>query len=131
MNWINYFEKYSSDRMLLASIEAEIGRLEHYGKESNRLDSLRSAASSLKSSVLSAEAFLDDYVTCASCPKEAGRRAQERLYLKLRYRQGLTMEATAEAMDVSRDTAYRIRRRIIGRGDIFSADPHSTPAARS
>ncbi len=121
MNWITYFEKYNTDRMLLASVENEINRLEHYGKESERLNLLRIAADELRASVNSVDCFLDDYLNDSDCPKEAEKRAQEQLYLKLRYRQNLTMEATAEAMEISRDTAYRIRRRIIDRGDVFGS----------
>lgn len=53
-------------------------------------------------------------------PKERGYRtsrdrfklADEQLYLDCRYLQDMTIEETADAMAVSRDTAYRIRRRI-------------------
>ena len=53
-------------------------------------------------------------------PQERGFRssrdrfklADEQLYLDCRYLQDMTIEETADAMAVSRDTAYRIRRRI-------------------
>lgn len=121
LNWITYFEKYSSDRKLLASIENEIARLEHYGKENDRLPLLRESARELSTSVMNVERFLKDYVEHAESPRDAGKRAQEELFLKLRYDQDLSIEATAEAMGVSRDTAYRIRRRIIDHGSIFSS----------
>jgi len=38
---------------------------------------------------------------------------EEQLFLESRYIAGMTMEKTAEAMHVSRDTAYRIRRRLV------------------
>lgn len=40
------------------------------------------------------------------------RLADEQMYLDCRYLQGMTIEETADAMAISRDTAYRIRRRI-------------------
>jgi hypothetical protein len=38
--------------------------------------------------------------------------AYERMFLKYRYIYGYTAEKTAEVMNVSRDTVYRIKRRI-------------------
>lgn len=121
MNWIAYFEKYNSDCKLLQTIEGEILRLEQDGRRSPLLDRLRIHAASLKADVVKVDDFLDEYVACAESPRDASRRAQEHLFLCLRYQQDMTMEETAEAMCVSRDTAYRIRRRIIKRGDLFTA----------
>lgn len=121
MNWITYFEKYSSDRKLLFAIEEEIAKLEHFGKESGRLMLLRATAKDLRSSINEVERFLDNYVSCAKDPREAGKRAQEQLFIALRYRQDLSIEATAEAMGISRDTAYRVRRRIADHGDIWGS----------
>ncbi len=121
MNWISYFEKYNSDRKLLEAINLEIDRIEHSALGTGRLPQLRSAAQSLQQSILQVDSLLDNYVAAASTPKDAAKRAQEHLYLCLRYQQELTMEATAEAMDISRDTVYRIRRRILARGDIFDS----------
>lgn len=121
MNWISYFEKYNSDRKLLEAINLEIDRIEHSAAGTERLPKLRGAAQSLQQSTLRAEDLLEGYIAAASGPRDAAKRAQEQLYLCLRYQQELTMEATAEAMDISRDTAYRIRRRILDRGDIFDS----------
>ncbi len=120
MNWLTYFEKYSSDRKLLCAVEEEIAKLERFGKESGRLMLLRATADDLRSSINDVEHFLDNYVSSASDPREAGKRAQEMLFISLRYRQDMSIEATAEAMGVSRDTAYRVRRRIADHGDLFS-----------
>ena len=119
MNWISYFEKYNSDRKLLDTINLEIDRIEHSALGTDRLPKLRDAAQSLERSILRVEDLLDGYVAAATTPKEAAKRAQERLYLCLRYQQELSMEATAEAMDISRDTVYRVR--ILARGDIFDS----------
>ncbi len=121
MNWISYFEKYNSDRKLLDAIDLEIHRIEHSTVGTEKLPKLRSTAETLRASILKVDDMLEHYVAAASTPKEASKRAQEQLYLCLRYQQEMTMEQTAEAMDVSRDTAYRIRRRILSRGDIFES----------
>lgn len=121
MNWICYFEKYNSDRKLLDAIELEIFRLERQGNDQERLHKLRQSAETLQAGILRVEELLDGYVAAAKTPKEAALRAQEQLFLCLRYQQEMTMEQTAEAMDVSRDTAYRIRKRILARGDIFTS----------
>lgn len=121
MNWLTYFEKYSSDRKLLCAVEEEITKLERFGKESGRLMLLRATADDLRSSINDVERFLDNYVSSANDPREAGKRAQEKLFISLRYRQDMSIEATAEAMGVSRDTAYRVRRRIADHGDLFGS----------
>ncbi|MGM9636988.1 MAG: sigma factor-like helix-turn-helix DNA-binding protein [Eubacteriales bacterium] len=121
MNWICYFEKYKSDRKLLDAIELEIFRLERQGNDRERLRKLRQTSETLRAGILRVEELLEGYVAAAKTPKEASLRAQEQLFLCLRYQQDMTMEQTAEAMDVSRDTAYRIRKRIVARGDIFSS----------
>lgn len=121
MNWISYFEKYNSDRKLLSAIDLEIRRIEHSAVGTERLPELRSTAQSLRASILKVDNLLEGYVSAAATPKEAAKRAQEQLYLCLRYQQEMTMEETAEAMDISRDTVYRIRRRILSRGDIFDS----------
>lgn len=121
LNWICYFEKYNSDRKLLDAIETEIDRLEHIGKASDRLPKLRESADILRRSIFKADGLLENYVAAAKSPKEASLRAKEQLFLCLRYQQEMTIEETAEAMQVSRDTAYRIRKRILARGDIFAS----------
>lgn len=121
LNWICYFEKYNSDRKLLDAIEREIFRLERQCGQRERLNKLRQSADTLRAGILRVEELLDGYVAAAKSPKEATLRAQEQLFLCLRYQQEMTMEETAEAMDISRDTAYRIRKRIVARGDIFAS----------
>ena len=53
----------------------------------------------------------------ADLPANAGwreryHRSNEKLFLECRFIQGFTVEKTAEVMCVSRDTAFRIRRRL-------------------
>ncbi len=49
--------------------------------------------------------------------------ADDRAFLHCRYILGLTMEQTAEQMHVSRDTAYRIRRRIAQTANEYGSVP--------
>ncbi len=51
------------------------------------------------------------------------KQADDRAFLHCRYILGLTMEQTAEQMHISRDTAYRIRRRIAQTGIPYGAVP--------
>ena len=119
MNWILYLERYAQDKKLLESIDEEIKRMENDGRRSKRLNQLRASADVLRYSIRNAEEMLDNYYLSSQSPKDAERRTQEQLFLTLRYRQNRTIEDAASAMHVSRDTAYRIRRRIVARGDIF------------
>ena len=119
MNWIAYLERYSQDKLLLDSVEEEIVRMENDGRRSKRLEMLRASASVLRYSVRNAEELLESYVYSSVSESDARKRAREKLFLELRYKNGMTIEQAADAMHVSRDTAYRIRRNVISRGDIF------------
>ncbi len=49
------------------------------------------------------------------------RTSEEKLFLRYYYVLGLTIEKTAEAMDISRDTVYRIRKRLADNTDAKGA----------
>ncbi len=51
--------------------------------------------------------------TSISHARREFRSNEERLFLRYHYVIGYSMEQTAEAMDISRDTVYRIRRRLV------------------
>ena len=113
--WICRFEKYSSDKLLLDTRLAQLKvMLDSYGyaRDDERVVPVLRAISELERSLDEAEKDLDLYVASASTPREAAKRADERLFLTYRYVHNMTMEETAEEMCVSRDTVYRIRRRI-------------------
>ena len=72
-------------------------------------------AEKLRTSVIEAEERLENYIGSDLSPREAAMQADEKLFLSYRYIYGMTMMETAHAMSVSRDTVYRIRRRILAR----------------
>ncbi len=114
-NWLCKFEKYRSDKMLLETRRSQLKILLNdygYAREDSRVIPVINAISELEISLDDTENELDTYVASASTPREAAKRADEKLFLTYRYIHNMTMEETAEEMCVSRDTVYRIRRRI-------------------
>lgn len=119
------FESLRSDKTLLDAQRLQLERMtDYYGDEDARVLKLQGSIRELETKLSEALVFLDQMVEKAPSAKEACRLSDERLFLTYRYLHDMTMEQTAEAMHVSRDTVYRIRRRIIGRaraGDAHSA----------
>ncbi len=114
-DWIHLFEKYRIDRRLS---EIYRSQLEVTDPNSPRYAQLNHSYCRTIHDVHAAERVLSCYGDGVDSPREALRHADERLFLAHRYILGMTMEATAEAMGVSRDTVYRIRRRIVARGAV-------------
>lgn len=114
-NWINLFEKYRIDRRLLELHREELAPL---SPNAPRRPSLEASVHRLEHDVHAAERVLARYGEGADSARDALRRADERLFLAYHYIRGLTMEDTALKMCLSRDSVYRIRRRIIARGEI-------------
>lgn len=83
-----------------------------YARSDSRVTPVLDAITELEISLGDTEKELDSYVADAPTPREAAKRADEKLFLTYRYIHDMTMEETAEEMCVSRDTVYRIRRRI-------------------
>ncbi len=109
-DWLSYLEKYRSDKLLYE-------RLSEGCKAAREPPSLEKTRlmNKLESSVLEAEERLEQYIEKDLSPQEAARQASEKLFLSYRYLYGMTMVETATAMSVSRDTVYRIRRRILSK----------------
>lgn len=136
-DWISLFEKYRIDRRLVKSYRAELSALPD---GSPRELPLSKTIELLEKKLLFIEGLLDSYDNTPASPREAVRRSQERLFLTYHYFRGMTMEETAEEMGISRDTVYRIRRRILTRSDapdVYSEDdwhpllfPADEPSAR-
>ncbi|MGM9648215.1 MAG: hypothetical protein ACI3YH_08805 [Eubacteriales bacterium] len=115
ITWLNLFEKYRVDRRVLDLYRDELASLD---PASRRRTSLEEAIRIAERNVHAAERLLAHYGDGVLSPREALRYADERLFLAYRYLYGLTMEATAIEMNISRDTVYRIRRRIVERGTV-------------
>lgn len=118
ITWLNLFEKYRIDRRLLDIYRDELASL---AENSRRRSALELAVARTERFLHATERLLAHYGDDASTSREALRYADERLFLAFRYLHGLTMEATAVEMGISRDTVYRIRRRIQERGSVPSA----------
>lgn len=114
-NWINLFEKYRVDRRLL---DIHRDKLDSLSDSSPRRLGLMAEITRIERSLHAAERLLSHYGDRAATDREAVRLADERLFLAYRYINDMTMEAIADEMCVSRDTVYRIRRRILQHGDI-------------
>ena len=112
ITWLNLFEKYRIDRRVLELYRDEMASL---SENSVRRPSLEEAIRRIERNIHAAERLLAHYGEGVLSPREALQYADERLYLAYRYIYGLTMEATALEMNISRDTVYRIRRRIVSR----------------
>ena len=114
-NWIALFEKYKVDRRLL---DLRLSELSALSPVSPKRPSLLASAQCVERELHAAERILARYGDTAISARDALRRADERLFLAYHYICGLTMEKTALAMCVSRDSVYRIRRRVVARGEI-------------
>ncbi len=113
-NWISYFEQYHTDKklyeMLCIKLESEL----RTGRQSKYSEQIRLKAL-LEKQVLTAEKRLENYVEEGLAPSEVVKQSEEKMFLYYRYACGMSMFETARAMSISRDTVYRIRRRILKR----------------
>lgn len=109
---LSYFEKYKSLKRLYEIKTQKIKNLDPEWEETKRL---KEEIAYHKREMEQIKSSIDSYVPSDVSPRVAVQMNDERIFLECRYIQGMTMEKTADAMCVSRDTAYRIRRRIISR----------------
>lgn len=117
-NLLCRFEALRSDKTLLEAQKVQLDAIiSDYGKDDERVCGIQTSIKMLEDRLCLALKELDIMVEGAKNAKDACRLSDERLFLTYRYLHDLTMEQTAEAMHVSRDTVYRIRRRIIERSN--------------
>ena len=115
-NQLCRFEALRSDKTLLEAQKIQLDLIiNDYGENDERVCGIKTSIKMLEDRLCQALKELDDMVERAKDPKDACKLSDERLFLTYRYLHDLTMEQTAEAMHVSRDTVYRIRRRIVAR----------------
>ena len=74
-------------------------------------EALRCELRQLENSMAEIKSVIDDY---APNNNNTHNFANERLFLRCRYINGMTMEETAEIMEISRNTVYRIKKKIDG-----------------
>lgn len=111
-NWIDLFEYYKEIRNALSR---HIDALEELDSNSSDFKIVVEKADVEEAYIKLIEDLLKNYIDWGATAKDIKRQSDEQLFLKLRYVQDLTIDETAEAMFISRDTAYRIRRRITRR----------------
>lgn len=98
---IQYFTNYIYYKKSLPVYAHELKTL-LYENRTEEAERLKSKIRLTENSMKEIEALIENY--------NAG--ANERLFLRCRYIDGLTMEKTAEIMNVSRDTVFRLKKRI-------------------
>ncbi len=118
MNTLQYYEQY---RTLCGQAALLQGQLQFGGGADEalllRLESIEREKREIEDS-------LTRYVPYPLAARPYYRALEEQEFLFYRCIKGLTMKQTAQLMCVSRDTVYRIRRRIAkGEGRCASTDP--------
>ena len=117
MNTLKYYENYRELGKRIALLQ---GQLQFFSGGSERAD-LRAELNACICTQKEIEENLERYIPYALPCRSYYRALEEREFLFYRCIKGLTMEKTAEMMCVSRDTVYRIRRRIAGHEGYTSA----------
>lgn len=115
-NWIVYLEEYRCNRTVLENLQYD--PIASKGNETGthpETSDLYQNISAIKQKISETEHKLEHYIPADAPKSEISRLADEKLFLSLRYICGMSMLETASAMCVSRDTVYRIRRRVLTR----------------
>ena len=99
----SYFNKY-----ILYKKRRDICQFE-ITQAGDNTSELRHELRQLENSMSEIKSVIDDY---APNRNDENNFADERLFLRCRYIDGLTMEKTAEMMSISRNTVYRIKKKI-------------------
>jgi hypothetical protein len=109
-NPFEYFEYYKVYERIYQILQAELHASD---TPETRRQQITAELQLLTASMQSICDAIAGYVPKFPPPKYSPlKQADDRTFLHCRYILGLTMEQTAEQMHISRDTAYRIRRRI-------------------
>ncbi len=120
-NPFEYFEYYKVYERICHILQSE---LQESCIDDARRQQIMAEIGLIKESMQAILASIQDYAPKFPPPKYSLlKQADDRAFLHCRYILGLTMEETAEQMHVSRDTAYRIRRRIAQTGIPYGAVP--------
>ena len=115
-NPLSYFENFGICLRLAEMKREELSAATRRRDIQKQLE-IETELAFLERSMQKIERAIDCYTPqIASAKYSAAKQADDRIFLRYRYVLGLTMEETAEKMNISRDTAYRIRRRILASG---------------
>ena len=114
-DWISFCENYRCNKALLGQYNSDAAHARLPGDRLRSGEEISAVVAALEKSVTRAENLLGQYIPADANAKDIPKYADEKLYLTFRYIYGMNMSETASAMSVSRDTVYRIRRRIIAR----------------
>lgn len=108
---LNYFKKYALYKKRLDVCEFELIQ----DKRNNNVNAIQSVTNEIcmiKNKMAQIKLNIEHYATDQG--KDELNNMEERLFLRCRYVDGMTMEQTAEMLNVSRNTVYRIKNKIEG-----------------
>ncbi len=109
-NPFEYFEYYHIYQRIAEILRRELQEME---VDEERRTQIHTELAIIDQSLKTISDSIDSYAPKFPPPKyNSAKQMADRAFLRCRYVLGLTMEETAEQMGISRDTAYRIRRRI-------------------
>lgn len=121
-NPFEYFEYYRVYERIAQILRAELEE----DIDAQRRCQVLTEIGILEESMRSIAHTIEHYTPVYPPPKySALKQSDDRAFLHCRYILGLTMEQTAEKMHVSRDTAYRIRRRIAQTSIPYGSKPRA------
>lgn len=106
MNTLQYYEQYRALNARLALLE---GQMHFLTADTEEFTPILRQIEAEKREI---EESLSHYIPYPLSARQYHRALEEQEFLFYRCIKGLTMKKTAELMCISRDTAYRIRRRI-------------------
>lgn len=107
---LSYYENYRTVKRMRSMRELELEYIDK--KNLAQRSALEKEIAGYSSVMKQIETDISNYVPAGVVGRELNRLTDERIFLELRCVAGMTIEGTADAMHVSRDTAYRIRRRL-------------------
>ncbi len=116
MNTLSYYENY---RVLARKITLIRGQLQFFAISEER-EQLITELDRCLAAQKEIEENLEHYIPYTLPCRSYFKALEERQFLFYRCIRGLTMMQTAELMCVSRDTAYRIRRRLAAHEGVCS-----------
>lgn len=107
-----YYENYRTVRRMKSVKEKQLSIAESDRADPDIIEKLKNDIEQCNLIMRCIEDDIHSYVPDDASGRLYRQLSDERIFLELRCLSGMTIESAAEAMYISRDTAYRIRRRI-------------------